>query len=108
MTDSAEDLLEIRGRIARDGGAMKRARSSVQGVAITRRDEVGENASGFGVRDGPLAIEVVADEGRDDDGEGTPAVEPLESCPEESRQLLQASVIRLGLKRCVRLAIVCP
>jgi len=46
-------------------------------VPLARREEVGEDSPAIGVRDGQLAIEVVTDEGRDHDEEGTAAVESL-------------------------------
>jgi len=108
LTDSADDVIESRGRFAADGGALGMARRGVQGVTLARRDEVGEHQPGVGVQDGQLAIQMVADEGRNHDVEGAAAVESLQRRSEMSRQFLQACVIGLSLKLCVRLTIVCP
>jgi len=107
LIDSTEDVIESRGRFAADGGALRMARRGVQGVALARRDEVGEHEPGVGIHDGQLAIQMVADEGRNHDVEGTAAVESLQSRSKMSRQFLQACVIGLTLKQFFRLMIVC-
>ena len=94
MTESAEEVIECHGRIA-DHVAMTGARRGVQGVTLAGRQEVGQHSSRVGVHDGKLAIGMVPDEGRDHDVESTTAVQPLQSCPETSRQLLQAGIIDL-------------
>jgi len=107
LTGSAKHVIESRGRFAADGCALRMTRRGVQGVTLARRDEVGEHEPGVGVHDGQLAIQMVADEGRNHDVQGAAAVESLQSGSEMSRQFRQACVIGLSLKLCVRLTIIC-
>jgi hypothetical protein len=44
-------------------------------VALAGREEIAEHSPCVGVHDGQLAIQMVADQGRDHDVEGTAAVE---------------------------------
>jgi hypothetical protein len=94
-TAPAQNVIQSLGRIAADNGAMRWSRCGVQGVTLTRREEVGEHPPCVRVDDGQLTIELIANEGRDHDGEGTPAVEPFQGRPETGRLLLQAGVLHL-------------